>query len=168
MLSAQSNLTWRDLKHIFATTARQLEPDIRQTRVAFGGKPAVLQHGWITNSAGYKFHNHYGFGAIDLDRAVSLARSITPNDLGTFVQSDPFSQSTSAEIPDHDGSGVTLTQTVSGLPNSANIEAVQVRFMITHPNPYDLGLTLISPSGTPSVVNHVFNGVLIDHPSIFF
>lgn len=165
VLSAEPNLTWRDVKHIFAKTARQLEPDIPQTRVAFGGKPAVLQHKWITNGADYKFHNHYGFGAIDLDRAVAMARSITPNNLGEFVQTDPYSQSPSAVIPDHDGAGVTLKQTISGLPASANIEAVQLRFQITHTKPHDLGLTLVSPAGTPSVVNHVFNGALNEYPS---
>lgn len=165
VLSAQPELTWRDLKHIFATTARQLDAEIRATRVAFNGKPAVLQHGWITNAAGYIFHNHFGFGAIDLDRAVEMARSITPNNLGNFVQSDPFSQTPTVEIPDHDGAGIILQQTVTGLPNTANIEAVQLRFEITHPRPHDLGLTLISPAGTPSVVNHIFNGVLLDHPT---
>ena len=165
MLSAEPNLTWRDVKHIFAKTARQLDPEIRQTRVAFGGKPAVLQHAWIENAAGYRFHNHYGFGAIDLDDAVAMARTITPNGLGPFVQSEPFSQMSSTEIPDHDGAGVTVAQSVSGLPPGADIEAVQVRFQITHSKPHDLGLTLISPAGTPSVVNHVFNGVLADVPS---
>lgn len=163
MLSAEPNLTWRDVKHILAKTARQLQPDIRQTRVALGDKPAILQHAWITNAAGYRFHNHYGFGAIHIDNAVGMARTITPNNLGSFVQSDPFSQSPSSDIPDYDGAGITLTQTISGLPNSATIEAVQVRFQIAHPRPHDLGLTLVSPAGTPSVVNHVFNSALDDH-----
>lgn len=164
VLSAAPDLTWRDVKHIFAKTARQLDSGIRQTRVAFGGKPAVLQHAWVTNAAGYRFHNHYGFGAIDLDDAVAMARSTTPDDLGPFVQSEPFERISSAEIPDHDGAGVTVTQSVAGLPSGADIEAVQLRFQITHPKPHDLGLTLISPAGTPSVVNHVFNDVLADLP----
>ena len=164
VLSAAPNLTWRDVKHTFAKTARQLDPEIGQTRVAFGGKPALLQHAWVTNAAGYKFHNHYGFGAIDLDAAVAMARSMTPNDLGPFVQSEPFSQVSPADIPDHDGAGVTVAQSVTGLPAGADIEAVQLRFQITHPKPHDLGLTLISPAGTPSVVNPIFNGVLADVP----
>lgn len=165
MLSARPELTWRDVKHILAKTARELDPEIRRLRVAFGGTPVVLQHAWTTNAAGYTFHNHYGFGAIVLDKAVAMARSITPNNLGTFVQSDPFEQASSIEIPDHNGTGVTLLQTITGLPTNANIEAVQLRFQITHSRPHDLGLTLISPAGTPSVINHVFNGVLLDHPS---
>ncbi len=165
ILSANPELTWRDLKHILAKTARQLDSDIRSTRVAFGGKPAVLQHSWINNAAGYTFHNHFGFGAIDLDRAVAMAQSITPNNLGKFVQSEPFSQTLSANIPDYNGEGVSLRQSISGLPTTANIEAVQLRFLITHSRPHDLGLTLVSPAGTPSVINPIFNGVLIDHPS---
>ena len=52
LLETQSDLTWRDVKHILAKTARQLDPDIPRVRVAFGGTPAILQHGWITNAAG--------------------------------------------------------------------------------------------------------------------
>ena len=165
LLSAQPALTWRDVKHIYAKTARRLDPDIRRTRVAFGGKPAVLQHAWIENAAGYGFHNHYGFGAIDLDDAVAMARSMTPDRLGAFVQHDAPVQSASAQIPDLDGEGVTLTQSVTGLPNGANIEAVQVKFQITHPKPHDLGIALTSPSRTPSVVNPVFNEALSDRPT---
>ena len=137
VLSARPELTWRDVKHIYATTARQLEPGIRLTRVAFGGKPAVLQHPWTANAAGYTFHNHYGFGAIHLDDAVAMARDMTPNNLGPFVQYDGPGQTVSAQIPDLDGAGVTLTQSVTGLPDGANIEAVQLRFRITHPRPHD-------------------------------
>ena len=60
--------------------------------------------------------------------------------------------------------GASPRGTVSGLPAGANIESVQLRFQITHAKPHDLGLTLMSPAGTPSVVNHVFNGVLADLP----
>ena len=57
LLETQPELTWRDVKHVLAKTARQLHADTPRVRVAFGGVPAVLQHGWITNAAGYHFHN---------------------------------------------------------------------------------------------------------------
>lgn len=161
MLSPQPELTWRDVKHVFAKTARQLDSDIEPVIGSFGGKTTTLQHGWVTNEADFKFHNHYGFGAINLDAAVEMARTMTPNNLGTFTQSEPFTHMSSTEIPDHDGEGITLSQSISGLPNNANIEAVQVRFEITHPRPYELGLTLTSPGRTPSVVNRAFNEILI-------
>ncbi|MCY4532791.1 MAG: S8 family serine peptidase, partial [Gammaproteobacteria bacterium] len=64
LLEAAPELTWRDVKYILAKTARQIDPDIPPVRIAFGGEAAVLRHGWITNAAGYHFHNWYGFGAV--------------------------------------------------------------------------------------------------------
>lgn len=160
LLETQPELTWRDVKHILAKTARQLDPDIPRVRVAFGGTPAVLQHGWITNAAGYLFHNWYGFGAVDVDAAVALAATHAPNSLGPFTETDPFRSTVATAIPDHDGGGLTETQNVTGLSPTANIEAVQLRIEVTHSNPRDLGIELISPAGTPSILNPVFNDAL--------
>ena len=166
LLQTQPDLTWRDVKHILAKTARQLHADIPRVRVAFGGTPAVLQHGWITNAAGYRFHNWYGFGAIDVDAAVALASTYVPNSLGVFIEAAPVRLATGSRIPDHDGGGLTQTQNVTGLSRTANIEAVQLRIEVTHPNPWDLGFELISPSGTRNVINPVFNHALhgVDNP----
>ena len=166
LLETQPELTWRDVKHLLARTARQLHADIPRVRVAFGGTPAVLQHGWITNAAGYHFHNWYGFGAIDVDAALALAATHAPNSLGVFTESDPVRLATGVTIPDHDGGGLTQAQNVTGLSRTANVEAVQLRIEVTHANPRDLGLELISPAGTRSVINPVFNHALIgvDNP----
>ena len=160
LLQTQPDLTWRDVKHILAKTARQLHADIPRVRVAFGGTPAVLQHGWITNAAGYRFHNWYGFGAIDVDAAVALAAVYPPDSLGVFIEAAPLRLATGSRIPDHDGGGLTQTQNITGLSRTANIEALQLRIEVTHPNPWDLGFELISPSGTRNVINPVFNHAL--------
>ena len=166
LLQTQPDLTWRDVKHILAKTARQLHADIPRVRVAFGGTPAVLQHGWITNAAGYAFHNWYGFGAIDVDAAVALAAVYPPDSLGVFIEAAPLRLATGSRIPDHDGGGLTQTQNITGLSRTANIEALQLRIEVTHPNPWDLGFELISPAGTRNVINPVFNHALhgVDNP----
>ena len=160
LLETNPQLTWRDVKHVLAKTARQLHPDIPRVRVAFGGAPAVLQHGWITNGAGYRFHNWYGFGAIDVDAAVALASTYVPNSLGGFTESDPFRLATGVTIPDHHGGGLTQTQNVTGLSRTANAEAVQLRIEVTHDSPRELGFELTSPAGTRSIINPVFNDAL--------
>ena len=160
LLETQPELTWRDVKHILARTARQLDADIPRVRVAFGGAPAVLRHGWITNGAGYPFHNWYGFGAIDVDAAVALAAAHAPDSLGVFTVSAPIRHAFRHRIPDHDGGGVTQTRNVSGLSRTANIEAVQLRIEVTHARPRELGIELTSPAGTRSIVNPVFNHAL--------
>ena len=166
LLETQHDLAWRDVKHILAKTARQLDADIPRVRVAFGGTPAVLQHGWITNAAGYHFHNWYGFGAIDVDAAAALAAIHTPDSLGVFTQSAPVRLAAAVTIPDHDGGGLTQTQNVTGLSRTANIEAVQLRLEVTHANPRELGVELTSPAGTRSIINPVFNDALdgVDNP----
>ena len=160
LLETQPALTWRDVKHILARTARQLDAEIPRVRVAFGGVPAVLQHGWITNAAGYPFHNWYGFGAIDVDAAVALAVTHVPDSLGVFTESAPIRQAAGIAIPDHDGGGLTQTRKVAGLSRTANIEAVQLRIEVTHPDPRELGVELTSPAGTRSILNPVFNHAL--------
>ena len=160
LLETQPELTWRDVKHILARTARPLDADIPRVRVAFGGVPAVLQHGWITNAAGYPFHNWYGFGAIDVDAAVALAVTHVPDSLGVFTESAPIRQAAGVTIPDHDGGGLTRTHNVAGLSRTANIEAVQLRIEVRHPEPRELGVELTSPAGTRSILNPVFNHAL--------
>ena len=38
LLSANPDLTWRDVKYILAKTARKIDPDIRPVSIAFGGR----------------------------------------------------------------------------------------------------------------------------------
>ncbi len=156
LLGVKPELTWRDIKYLLAGTARQLHADIPEVRVAFGGKPAVLQHAWVTNAAGYRFHNWYGFGAVDVDAALAGAAALEPDGLGEFIETAPIRQADAVAVPDHDGAGITLTQGVD-LPPGTHIEAMQLRIEATHERVADLGFTLTSPAGTPSVVNPVMN-----------
>ena len=92
LLESNPNLTWRDVKHILASTARQVDSSLTNTEhpsniyrslTDFDLSGHVYEQGWVTNGAGYKFHNWYGFGAIDVDAAVAMAKSYSVN-LGTF------------------------------------------------------------------------------------
>ena len=161
LLDATPDLTWRDIKYILAKTARQIDADIPPVRIAFGGEAAVLRQGWITNAAGYHFHNWYGFGAVAVDEALSLAGTHTPDSLGAFTETEPFEQTESASIPDHNGLGVTQTINIDELSESANIESVRLHITVTHPFTNDLGVYLISPAGTESILNPVFNEILV-------
>lgn len=166
LLETQPDLTWRDVKHVLARTARKIDPDIEPVRIAFGDKPAVLRHGWITNAAGYNFHNWYGFGAVSVDAAVELARTLTPDNLGELTSME-FTHEGSMAIPDNDGSGASQTLPVSGVSESANIEAVELIIRATHDFPNDLGVTLVSPAGTESIVNPIYNDALTSDPGGF-
>lgn len=84
-LILQSNpaLNWRDVGFIMAKTARKVDADIATGAraaafTANGGTVALaLDLPWQTNSAGFNFHNRYGFGLIDATAAVNLAQNYT-------------------------------------------------------------------------------------------
>ena len=161
LLEVQPELTWRDVKYILARSARQIHADIGQVKIGFGGSGAVLRHGWVTNAAGYHFHNWYGFGAIAIDDAVELARTHVPGSLGVFSDGEEvFERSDLVDIPDHNGAGVSQTLNVTGIDDALKVEAVQLDIQVTHPFTNDLGLYLISPSGTESILNAPFHEIL--------
>ena len=99
-------------------------------------------------------------GAVDLDAAVEMAEDFTPDSLGDFRQTGWFEQATPIAVPDNNGTGAAQTLNVSGLPDDASIEAVILEIDISHEFPNDLGIHLVSPGGTRSVVNQVFNETL--------
>lgn len=160
LLEAQPQLSWRDVKHILAKTARQIDPDIKAVRYGFGGAGYTLQLPWITNAAGYSFHNWYGFGAVNVDAALAMAASHRPGSLGEFTETQAFGSASPAPIPDNHGGGLVAAMEVGGLPANASIEAVTLEINVTHPFTNDLGIHLISPSGTESVLNPAFNEAL--------
>lgn len=170
LLGVKPELTWRDVKHILARTARRIDPDVAEVRAAFNGTPYIAQHAWQTNGAGYAFHNWYGFGAINVDEALMAVESYTPESLGALVESDWFGGRTLEQpgpaIPDADGAGVRASLDVAGLPDGANIEAVVLEISARHENALDLGVTLTSPSGAQSVLNPPFNILLEDFPGL--
>ncbi len=118
----------------------------------------MAEPAWLTNAAGFKFHNWYGFGMVDASAAVNMARAYTAGQLGTFVNAGFISSPTlNLAIPDGSVTGATSTLTVPANPVQF-IEAVQIRVSATHPFIGVLGIELISPSGKRSVLKNIFDG----------
>ena len=161
MLERQPDLTWRDVKHVLAKTARQTDPDIPWSKVGLGESAAVLRHAWTTNAAGYSYHNWYGFGAVDADDALAFIETYTPDRLGEFVESDWHEHESPESIPDYEGSGLVQSQVVDIGEQAANIEALQLRIQMDHPFPAETTIHLISPAGTENVLNELMNNVLV-------
>ena len=142
LLARHPGLTWRDVKHVLAKTARRIDPDRPEVRYGLGGaayllqepwqdedpaerarnwyrfgpSPYTLQLPWVTNAAGYGFHNWYGFGALSVDDALQYAASYTPDSLGEFTETPTFDSTAAADIPDFDSGGLTQSLVVRGLP----------------------------------------------------
>lgn len=139
MLDANPLLGYRDVKEILAYSARLTDLD---------------DPSWQVNSAidfnggGLWTNDNYGFGMVDATAAVRLAE--TWQKQSTFaneavVTTDAMVQETA--IPD--GGAVTFTFT---LDHGVSVENIELEFDMTHDEFGDLIVTLISPSGTESVL----------------
>ena len=148
MLSANADLNWRDVKHILATTSRQIDAD-RPAIVATG---IELEPAWTTNDASLTFHNVYGFGAIDASAAVAAAEVYVADSLGTFDQGTIRNNNLSRVVND----GETIESTLNE-PDQGIIEFVRVEIVATHAFPKDWTIALISPSDTRSVLLPALN-----------
>ena len=154
ILKANPALTWRDVKHILATTSDQVDASKGPNNLTVNGNPYEARQAWTTNGAGHKFHNWYGFGGVNVGAAVSAAGSYTAGSLGTFNTSSWQSSGTlSASIPDHNPSGTSNQMSVSG---ANSIEAVQIKVNIPHTATGDLAIELTSPAGTKSILMTAF------------
>ena len=160
LLEEAPALTWRDVKYVLAKTARKIHRSVAQVTRTYGGNTRTILLPWTENNAGYSYHDWYGFGAVDIDAAVEFIDDYTPDSLGEFRQSGWFEKNELLSIPDNDGAGAAQTLSVSGLPADANIEAVILEIDVSHDFPNDLGIQLVSPHGTRSVLNQVFNETL--------
>lgn len=177
LLEVNPGLTWRDIKHILASTSSKVDSassdQIVDASFDFDNgiyvnlfnssmNGHVYSQGWTTNSAGYSFHNFYGFGQVDIDAAVAMAKTYSANSWGSLNQSDSnFTSSISnvnTAIPDNNVSGLS---DIINVTDSYTIESVQIRINITHPRPGDLGIELTSPSGTKSILMNINNSLLI-------
>lgn len=164
MLEANPGLTWRDVKHILASTARQV--DAARAPVTFTlaktvpstNNPYVAEPGWTTNAAGFKFHDWYGLGMVDAGAAVNMAKTYTLGQLGAFTDTGFIaSAALNLSIPDQSATGASSALSVPATPVHA-VEAVQLRVNITHPAVFELGIELVSPSGTRSVLKNILDG----------
>ncbi len=155
LLEANPNLSWREVKHILAGTSTQLDPTAGTTNLALGDGSYAADPGWITNAAGYHFHNWYGFGRVNITAAVAAANPYAGPVLpaGSMVTSTSFACTgcpVSLPIPDNSVSGASVAVPVAGAPTF--IEAVQVTVSLTHKYLGDVGIELSSPGKTRSVV----------------
>lgn len=156
LLEANPNLSWREVKYILAKTAivdNYVTGTINQPNNLSMPSGYFWEQKWITNAANFKFHNFYGFGRVDVDAAVNLAKSLTSNPLalGTFTETNwaQTNSSLALAIPDNAAGGVTNTINVA---SALSIEAIQIKVNITHADISELALELTSPSGTKSIL----------------
>jgi hypothetical protein len=148
MLEANPNLGWRDVQEILIKTAVKNDP---------------LHPDWSTNGAGFHFNHSFGAGMIDAGAAVAAAETWTNLGPRQMAQIELTDFTVGLEP---DPGGATIPD--GGLPvdflfNAGNftplrVEHVILNLDIEHTNRAELEITLISPSGTSSLVLDNFTG----------
>jgi subtilisin-like proprotein convertase family protein len=148
MLEANPNLGYRDIQEILAYSARQ--NDATNAGWKFNGTT-----NW--NGGGLHTSHDFGFGAVDALAAVRLAE--TWKTQSTFDNETSVSATRSnlnLAIADNNATGVSDTIT---LPGGIQADFVEVDLNISHLNRGDLVVSLVSPTGTESVlINKPSNG----------
>ncbi|XP_029927392.1 PC3-like endoprotease variant B isoform X2 [Myripristis murdjan] len=138
VLEANPELTWRDVQHLIANTAKIPDPK---------------ESGWSINAAGYHVHHRYGFGVLDAALMVQQAvrfNTVAPHRKCTQeVKLQPARIISSAR-------GVSMTiqsEGCRGTDDEVNtLEHAQVRVSISAVCRGDLSISLQSPSGTMSLL----------------
>lgn len=159
ILQANPNLTWREIKHILAVTADKVDASrgpANHPSTGFDLAGHTYERGWTTNAAGFPFHNWYGFGRINVDKAVTMAKAGGLG-WGAFEQTNVGSVWThdsgniNVTVPGGNATGVSRTLQVT---KDLTVEAVQVRITATSCIGH-LGLEVVSPSGTVSTLMNI-------------
>lgn len=158
VLEANPALTWRDVRHILARTARRTDVGFMPITTESNGQTFTFEQGWVTNAAGYRFHNWYGFGLVNAAAAVAMAKTYTAGSLGTFkAETKTADIGTTTITPSI--TGVSKTFAVNGAGgNPATVEQAELTLYVGSSFPPICSqIELTSPSGTKSILLNIFS-----------
>ena len=164
LLEVNPEFTWRDIKHILANTASVIDED-RSKSLTFNNDE-ISMYSWIENSAGYNFHNWFGFGKLNISDAISYAENMTPNNLGEFITYELITAEDSDPNWDLTIADQKLTHSINlSTQDQSNgkVEWIRLRFWFDYPDMSDIGLRLTSPQGTTLNVLYPY-GYKINNP----
>ena len=164
MLEVNHQLTWRDVKHILAQSARQVDANSEAyTRVLADGS-FDLRLGWKTNGAGYHFHNWFGFGAVDALKAVSLAQTYRDHLSNAMFAESAWKTATITQptIANNSVNGAKAVFSVPANDGIAWLDSLQLRLGLDQAGrnqPFRYNLRVTSPSGMQSQLLHAHNSL---------
>ena len=150
MLEARPELTWRDVKHILASTAKKVDSSFAEIKTsgtnAPTAKPGItVEQAWVANNAGFHFHNWYGFGLVDASAAVTMAKT------HTLLATEKAPQSISAS-----NTTLSFDTPISFQAQSTTVETVTFKLNLANASgtaTYNCAqFELTSPRGTMSIL----------------
>ncbi len=144
---ANKNLTWRDVKLILAESARKNDPDHPDWEVG-------SLH-YRSDDQRYSYNHYFGFGVVNAEAAVDLAKEWTNLPAMKTVSAD--SGQIDLTIPDRkvdeDPTTTEYQLTIEREDDAPTfIEHVEINIEFDHPSFRDLEVELVSPSGTVSTL----------------
>ncbi|RUO80252.1 serine protease [Idiomarina tyrosinivorans] len=154
--SANPQLSAREIRHIIANTADQVDPNDEPVVITIGDGAFVADPGWVENAAGYHFNLKYGFGRINAGEAVKMAKAQTAGFMPALIEGHwmDVSPATALDVPDNDADGASLAFEVT---DDMVLEGVQFRLTVSNADlngcnfttaGNDLAIEVTSPSGT--------------------
>ena len=146
---ANPDLSWRDLKLILAASAR------KNDAANSGWVEGARKYGAGSATDRYHFNHEYGFGMVDAEAAVDIARGWT-----NVPPLESVSVASEAEvaIPPPSGSiPQTVTTTLTLDTGIRFTEFVEVNTDFEHTSFRDMDIELVSPSGAVSKLTVPFN-----------
>ena len=161
MRDANLNLTWRDLKLILASSARNNDPTNP------GWEDGARKYGSASATDRYQFNHEYGFGVVDAKAAVDMAKGWGSN-VPALQTSTVASGSFNFPIPDLPATGIPDTfyhELTMNTDDIDFIEFVEVNVTFSHESFRDLDIEMESPSGAVSKLSVPFNTFTPDDPT---
>jgi len=132
MLEANSELNYRDIKYILAHSSKKVDEN---------------HTSWIENSADLWVSRYYGFGLVDAEKAVKLAKNFQTLPKEVTVQKSL--KDLNISIEDNNEKGVSI---LLDIDDNLIVEYAELEISTDHPYSGDLKITLTSPSGTKSIL----------------
>ena len=157
--AANNELTWRDVKLILAASARKLDPS---------------NSGWLSGATkygapgSYQFNHEYGFGTVDAEAAVNLAKNWSPvPDWREVEGRAEVLELTIPDAPSPTQSGTTVESSIT-IDNDVDfIEFVEINALFDHASFRDLDVELISPAGRKSILSPAEHGFPPEATAVF-
>lgn len=149
--SANPALSAREIRHIMASTADQVDADDEGVVLSVNGGEFVADAGWVENAAGYAFNLKYGFGRVNAGAAVTMAKSMEAGTMGELIETDwmDVSPASAVNIPDNNADGSSYSFTVE---DAMTLEGLQFSLTVSNPDFDGSGCTFYSTAGSDLAV----------------
>ncbi len=172
VLEKNPNLSYRQIKHLFAKTSTQVEANNPGRFVTLGGNKYIIENPWQRNGAGFNYQARYGYGLVNARLLVEQASdssipSLSPASITETSLSIPaipkVNKATSIAASAFNAGATTMAYNINfNKPGITHLDAVQIVFSGTANQSKKGGLghlivRLQSPRMTKSIIVQPFS-----------